>query len=130
MSLRRWDLAWATLDPTRGHEQAGRRPVLVVSNDSIAAAIGLTAILPLTTWKRGRRVYPTEVLLKAEMVDLDVDCLVLCHQLRTVSAERLSPAFASLANSHWEEFKEVKPRTVDDATKVAIGALERRLDPK
>ena len=99
MSLRRWDLAWASLDPTRGHEQAGRRPVLVVSNDSIAAAIGLTAILPLTTWKRGRRVYPTEVLLKAEMVDLDVDSLVLCHQLRTVSAERLSPAFASLASA-------------------------------
>lgn len=99
MSLRRWDLAWATLDPTRGHEQAGRRPVLVVSNDSIAAAIGLTAILPLTTWKKGRRVYPTEVLLKAEMVDLDVDSLVLCHQLRTVSAERLSPAFACLAGA-------------------------------
>lgn len=99
MSLRRWDLAWATLDPTRGHEQAGRRPVLVVSNDSIAAAIGLTAILPLTTWKKGRRVYPTEVLLKAETVDLDVDSLVLCHQLRTVSAERLSPAFASLAGT-------------------------------
>lgn len=99
MSLRRWDLAWATLDPTRGDEQAGRRPVLVVSNDSISAAIGLTAILPLTTWKRGRRVYPTEVLLKADVVDLDVDSLVLCHQLRTVSAERLSPAFASLAGA-------------------------------
>jgi hypothetical protein len=41
-----------------------------------------------------------------------------------------APAFGSLANSHWEEFKEVKPRTVEDATKVAIGALERRLDPK
>jgi uncharacterized protein YceK len=41
-----------------------------------------------------------------------------------------TPAFASLANSHWEEFKEVKPRTVDDATKVAVGALERRLASK
>jgi mRNA interferase MazF len=99
VSLRRWDLAWATLDPTRGHEQAGRRPVLVVSNDSISAAIGLMAILPLTTRRRGRRVYPTEVLLKADMVSLDVDSLVLCHQLRTVSAERLSPAFASLADA-------------------------------
>jgi mRNA interferase MazF len=99
MSLRRWDLAWASLDPAHGHEQAGRRPVLIVSNDSISAAIGLAAVLPLTTWREGRRVYPTEVLLRADIADLDVDSLVLCHQLRTVSAECLSPAFASLAGA-------------------------------
>ena len=97
MSLRRWDLAWASLDPTQGHEQAGRRPVLIFSNDSISAAIGLVAVLPLTTWRKERRVYPTEVLLKADIAGLAADSLVLCHQLRTVSAERLSPAFARLA---------------------------------
>jgi len=99
VSLRRWDLAWATLEPTRGHEQAGRRPVLVVSNDSISASIGLVAILPLTTWRKDRRVYPTEVLLKADTAGLAADSLVLCHQLRTISAERLSPAFARLADT-------------------------------
>ncbi|MBI4916236.1 MAG: type II toxin-antitoxin system PemK/MazF family toxin [Acidobacteria bacterium] len=98
MSLRRWDLAWASLDPAQGHEQAGRRPVLIFCNDSISAAIGLVAVLPLTTWRKGRRVYPTEVLLKADTAGLAADSLVLCHQLRTVSAERLSPAFAHLAD--------------------------------
>ncbi len=92
MTYRKWDLGWAGLDPSVGHEQAGRRPVLVLSNDVISRSIGLVAIVPLTTWKKGRRVYPTEVLLPAEATLLPAPSLALCHQVRTVSARRLSPA--------------------------------------
>ncbi len=92
MRYRKWDLAWAGLDPSVGHEQAGRRPVLVLSNDIISRAIGLVAIVPLTTWKKGRRVYPTEVLLPTKASSLPSPSLALCHQLRTVSARRLSPS--------------------------------------
>lgn len=91
-AFRRWDLAWAGLDPAVGHEQAGRRPVLVLSNDVISRATGLVAIVPLTTWKKGRRVYPTEVLLLADVTSLPSDSLALCHQVRTISAGRLSSA--------------------------------------
>lgn len=90
MSFEKWDLAWAGLDPSVGHEQAGRRPVLVFSNDVISKAIGLVAIVPLTSWKEGRRVYPTEVLLPSEATSLPASSLALCHQLRTVSSRRLS----------------------------------------
>jgi mRNA interferase MazF len=96
MSLSRWDLAWAGLDPTQGHEQAGRRPVLVVSSDVIGPAIGLAAVVPLTTWRQGRRVYPTEVLLPDQCGGLAAPSLVLAHQLRTVAVERLSPPFGRL----------------------------------
>src|SRR6058998_226196 len=98
MSVRKWDLAWALLDPTVGREQAGRRPVLVFCNDVIAAPIGLATVLPLTTWKTGRRVYPTEVLLPSAMGRLPGDSLVLAHQVRTISARRLSPAFGTLGD--------------------------------
>lgn len=91
-AYRRWDVAWAGLDPAVGHEQAGHRPVLVLSNDVISRAIGLVAIVPLTTRKQGRRVYPTEVLLPADVTSLPSASLALCHQVRTVSARRLSPA--------------------------------------
>jgi mRNA interferase MazF len=97
MSHRKWDLVWVALDPTLGREQAGRRPALVYSNDVIASAIGLVAILPLTTWRHGRRVYPTELLLRAGTAALAADSLVLCHQLRTVATARLSPPFGALA---------------------------------
>lgn len=103
MSYRKWDLAWAGLDPSVGHEQAGRRPVLVLSNDVISRAIGLVAIVPLTTWKKGRRIYPTEVLLPVEASSLRSPSLALCHQLRTVSARRLSPSKRRLENDELRE---------------------------
>lgn len=103
MSVRKWDLAWALLDPTIGHEQAGRRPVLVFCHDLIAPPIGLASVLPLTTWREGRRVYPTEVLLPAGTGGLPATSLVLAHQVRTVSAHRLSPAIGSVAESALRE---------------------------
>ena len=96
MSLRKWDLAWAVLDPAVGHEQAGRRPVLVFCNDVIAPQIGLVTVLPVTPWKTGRRVYPTEVLLPAEVTGLSSASLVLAHQVRTISAGRLSARLGSV----------------------------------
>ena len=92
MTYHKWDLAWAGLDPSVGHEQAGRRPVLVISNDVISRAIGLVAVVPLTSLKKGRHVYPTEVLLPAEATSLPSRSLALCHQVRTVSSRRLSPS--------------------------------------
>ena len=98
MSLRKWDLAWAALDPAVGHEQSGRRPILVFCNEVVATPIGLVTVLPLTTWKTGRRVYPTEVLLPAGTAGLPSVSLVLAHQVRTTSARRLSPTLGALGD--------------------------------
>jgi mRNA interferase MazF len=98
VTLRKWDLAWALLDPTVGHEQAGRRPVVVFCDDVIARPIGLATVLPLTTWKKGRRVYPTEVLLPSDVVGLPAASLVLTHQIRTISARRLSSPIGTVAD--------------------------------
>jgi len=103
VSVRKWDLAWALLDPTVGHEQTGRRPVLVFCNDVIAAPIGLATVLPLTMWKKGRRVYPTEVQLPAGMGGLQTASLVLAHQVRTISTRRLSPALGTLVDTALRE---------------------------
>lgn len=72
--------------------------MLVFCNDSIASPIGLITVLPLTTWKTGRRVYPTEVLLPSGTAKLPSASLVLAHQVRTVSARRLAPAIGSLGD--------------------------------
>ena len=98
MSVRKWDVAWALLEATVGHEQSGRRPVLVFCNDVIAAPIGLATVLPLTTWKKGRRVYPTEVLLASGTAGLADDSLVLAHQVRTLPVRRLSPALGTVVD--------------------------------
>ena len=99
MSVRKWEVAWALLDPTVGHEQSGRRPVLVFCNEVIAAPIGLATVLPLTTWTKGRRVYPTEVFIPSGNGGLTADSLVLAHQVRTISALRLAPSSGALADA-------------------------------
>jgi mRNA interferase MazF len=99
MSARKWDLAWALLDPAVGHEPSGRRPVLVFCNDTIATPIGLATVLPITSWRSGRRVYPTEVLVSSGTGGLTADSLVLAHQARTISAGRLSPPFGGLSDT-------------------------------
>lgn len=87
MSVRRWDVAWA------GAAASGRgrdRTVLVLCNDRISPLIALVTVLPIARHRKRRRVYPTEVLLPAGSAGMAADSLVLCHQVRTLPAERLS----------------------------------------
>lgn len=48
-SVLRGDIVWAQLDPTEGHEQAGRRPVLIISVDIFNAKSGTVIAIPLTS---------------------------------------------------------------------------------
>lgn len=57
-SLRCGDVVWADLDPSCGHEQAKRRPLIVVSNDGFNRHCGLTMIIPITSADTG---YPLHV---------------------------------------------------------------------
>lgn len=49
MAWRCGDVAWADLDPSAGHEQAKRRPVIVVSNDKFNRHSTLTMVVPITS---------------------------------------------------------------------------------
>ena len=58
----RGDVVWITLDPQAGHEQAGRRPALVLSPSAYNGRVGLALLCPITTQVKG---YPFEVRLPA-----------------------------------------------------------------
>jgi mRNA interferase MazF len=53
---------WLEFDPQAGHEQAGRRPALVLSPASYNARVGLALVCPITPHVKG---YPFEVVLPA-----------------------------------------------------------------
>jgi mRNA interferase MazF len=54
----RGDAVWITLDPQAGHEQAGRRPALVISPAPYNGRVGLALLCPITGQAKG---YPFEV---------------------------------------------------------------------
>ncbi|PWB74475.1 MAG: type II toxin-antitoxin system PemK/MazF family toxin [Holophagae bacterium] len=84
-----WSVFVVDLDPAVGSEQVGRRPVLVVSREVANAALPVVTALPLTTLREGRRIYPNEVVLPAGTAGLDRDSVVMAHQIRTLSKQRL-----------------------------------------
>jgi mRNA interferase MazF len=58
----RGDVVWITLSPQAGHEQAGRRPALVLSPDVYNGRVGLAVLCPVTNQIKG---YPFEVPIPA-----------------------------------------------------------------
>lgn len=82
----RGEIWWLSLDPIAGHEQAGRRPCLVLTEHSFNEASRLAIVAPLTTKAKG---YATEVPApKGEL-----QRVILCHQIRTVAWIDRKPEF-------------------------------------
>jgi mRNA interferase MazF len=84
----RGEIWLVNLNPTKGHEQAGRRPGLVVSVDAFNhGPAGLVVLLPLTTKAKG---IPFHVAVEAAESGLDERSFIKCEDIRSVSKERLS----------------------------------------
>ena len=71
-------MIWVSLDPRAGHEQAGRRPALVLSPAEYNSRVGLALMCPVTSRAKG---YPFEVALPS---DLDVAGVVLADQVKSL----------------------------------------------
>lgn len=82
-------VAWAVLEPVRGREQGGHRPVLVVSSAPYLAAVtSLVVVLPITTRARG---WPNHVPVDGP-TGLNTPSWVMTEQLRTLSRDRITRA--------------------------------------
>lgn len=82
----RGEIRWADLSATRGREQAGRRPVLVLSHDVFNERSG-TVIAAAVTSQPPRAGFP--LTLELESVRLPKRSWVKISQIRTLAAERL-----------------------------------------
>ena len=89
-----WAFYQAALDPVLGSEQRGVRPVLVVSNEPFNQGMTNVTVLPLTSTQR--RLYPSEVLLPAGAAGQPLDSIVMAHQVRTISKQRLRQQIGQL----------------------------------
>ena len=86
--ISRGQIYWASLSPTHGREQAGRRPVLVVSVDAINKQPLVVTVVVGTDAKRLTKDYPTNVRVTARETGLPRDTVFLCFQVRSLDQAR------------------------------------------
>lgn len=96
MAVERWEIWLANLDPIIGSEQGSTRPVLVLSSTALNQILPVVNVLPITSRKFGRRIYPNETSLAAGTAGLTAESIVLCYQIRTLDKQRLFKRFGKL----------------------------------
>lgn len=96
MTVKRGEVWLADLDPTRGSEQAGTRPVLVFQNDLITRFTTTVLAIPLTTNLR-RASLPSCVQIHKGEAGLARDSVALCHQLPVLDKTRLQRKLGAIS---------------------------------
>jgi len=82
------DLIWLDFDPQTGHEQKGRRPALIVSNNDANRFLNpMAMVCPVTSTDRG---YPTRVKLNGTKLS----GFIMCEQMRAVDLGARNAEFA------------------------------------
>ena len=89
----RGDIRWAELNPVRGHEQTGLRPVLILSHDIFNQRSGTVIAMALTSQPQ-RAGFPLTLELKTSK--LAKKSWVKISQIRTLSVERIGKKLGSV----------------------------------
>ena len=97
----RGEIRWADLNPVRGHEKAGQRPVLVLSHDVFNDRSGTVIAIAMTS-QEPRAGFP--LTLESRAVGLKKRSWVKISQIRTLAVDRIG---ARLARASEEELARV-----------------------
>lgn len=99
----RGDIVWAALDPTQGHEQSGKRPVLVLSHDVFNERSGTVIAIALTS-QEPRAGFPLTLELKSPA--LPKRSWAKISQIRTLSTLRLGSKISRVSPEELSELIE------------------------
>lgn len=93
--IKRGDIFLANLEPIKGSEQGGIRPVLVIQNDIHNKYSPTTIIAPITS-KIYSKNYPTNVFISKKDSKLLKDSTILLNQIRTIDKSRIKKRISNL----------------------------------
>jgi len=108
----RGEIFLANLEPTKGSEQGGVMPVLIIQNDILNKHAPTTIIVPITS-KIYKKEYPTDVIIKKEDSRLKVDSTILLNQIRTIDKKRIIKKIGVVDNFTMNK--------VDMAVRISLG---------
>lgn len=90
MAIQRGEIYFVNLNPVKGREQAGHRPVLVLSIDAINRLPLVVTVVVGTKGENIQRDYPTNVRISATESGLPMETVFLCFQVRSLDPKRFS----------------------------------------
>ena len=97
MPVRRGERYWVDFGNPRGSEQGGRRPALIIQNDTGNRSSSTTIIAAITSKQKAS--YPFHVEISAQESGLPKDSTVLLEQLLTINQSRLVTRIGKLSDS-------------------------------
>jgi mRNA interferase MazF len=96
----------------KGSEQAGTRPVIIVSREAINRNSSVVICVPCTNVVHSGKIYPSQLLLKKGMGGLRADSVVMCEQIRAVTTARLV--------THLGKLDSQTMKALDDRLRIAL----------
>ncbi len=93
--IRQGDIYYADLNPVKGHDQSGVRPVLVIQRDILNKHLNTVIIAPITKNLQAKGLLTTW-FLPAKTTHLKTDSIALLFQLRTIDKSRLARKISAL----------------------------------
>lgn len=99
--MRQGEIWFTDLNPTQGNEQAGHRPVLIISGDTMNNYMGLVMACPLTSVIKSRE--GCVVLTKTKENNLKSSSEILVYQVRSLSKSRLIKLIGKVSPSIVQE---------------------------
>ncbi|MDX9970283.1 MAG: type II toxin-antitoxin system PemK/MazF family toxin [Candidatus Gracilibacteria bacterium] len=85
--MKQKDIYLANMNPTMGSEQSGKRPVVIISGNTLNTNLNIKIVCPISSKVKNQRV--TVCIEKNKKNNLDKDSVVLPFQVRSVSNSRL-----------------------------------------
>ncbi|MFA5793087.1 MAG: type II toxin-antitoxin system PemK/MazF family toxin [Candidatus Gracilibacteria bacterium] len=104
MEIKQGDIFWVSLDPIKGHEQSGERPVLVLQNDLLNPHLSTVVIAPITTNLATKGLFTT-CFIEKDTTRLRKDSIVLLYQLRAVDKVRFKKKIGQISPDKMNEIK-------------------------
>ena len=106
MTIKRGEIYFVNLNPVKGREQAGKRPVLVLSIDAINNLPLVVTVIVGTKGENISRDYPTNVRVSPTESGLSLETVFLCFQIRSLDSARFPAKPAGKLTT--EKFNEIE----------------------
>lgn len=109
--MNRGDVYLADLNPSRGSEQSGIRPVVLVQRNTLFRFTSTVVVVPFTTNLRRTKV-PGTVFISSENSGLSQDSVALCYQVVVLDQTRLMTKLGSLSSQQLNQLDQALKYTL------------------